>query len=213
MRFRFLLFVALPVSASAVAEAQRPRIEIILPAQHFAATEPPRVRSEGLLVDARIHDLLVNGFPARLHYTIERWAVKRWFDGLRATGEWTMVVRHDPLDRVFRVYDVRGDAAALVGAFTTLTGADSAVGRMLRAPITPPHPGERSYYAARVDVEMLSVSDLDELERWLRGELRPAVRGDRRPATVIERTTRTFLVRVLGGERRRYTARSGSFVP
>ena len=60
---------------------------------------------------------------------------------------------------------------------------------------------------------MLSVNDLDELERWLRGELRPAVRGDRNPGTALERGARTLLVRVLGGERRRYAARTGKFVP
>jgi hypothetical protein len=213
VRFAQLFLAAWLVPAGGAVAQQRPRVEVLLPPPAMTATEPPYVRSEALLADARVHDLLTNGFPARLRYTVERWAVKRWFDDLRATAEWTVVVRHDPLSNVFRVYHVRGSNAVLAGSFPGLPSADSAIGVATRTPITPPHRGERSYYAVRVEVEMLSVSDLDELERWLRGELRPAVRGDRNPGTVLERSARTFLVRVLGGERRRYVARSERFVP
>ena len=62
-----------------------------------------------------------------------------------------------------------------------------------------------------VDIEALSVSDLDELERWLRGELRPAVRGKRAPIPAIQRGLGTLLSRVLGGERRQYEAKSSTF--
>lgn len=192
---------------------QRTRVELTLPPAPLIAVEGPRVSSDRLLADARVHDLLVNGFPARLRYTVERWAVKRWFDDLRASIEWDVIVRHDPLRNVFRVVRLRGDEAVLVGSYETLAGADSALGTPARSGIAPPHRGERSYYALRVDVEMLSVNDLDELERWLRGELRPAVRGDRNPGTALERGARTLLVRVLGGERRRYAATTGKFVP
>lgn len=195
------------------AAQQRTRVDVALPPAALLATEGPRVSSEWLLADGRVHDLLVNGFPARIRYTVERWAVKRLFDDLRASSEWDVVVRHDPLRNVFRVIRVRGEDAVVVGSYTSLTGADSALGAPARSGITPPHRGERSYYSLRVDVEMLSVNDLDELERWLRGEARPAVRGDRNPGTALERGARTLLVRVLGGERRRYTARTGKFVP
>jgi hypothetical protein len=57
----------------------------------------------------------------------------------------------------------------------------------------------------------LSVSDLDQLERWLRGELRPAVRGENNPLTAIGEGARTLVTRILGGERRHYEKRSGTF--
>jgi hypothetical protein len=213
MRFLLpLLTIALFPGTTVVAQ-QRTRVDLVLPPAALLAVEGPRVRSHQLLADARVHDLLVNGFPARVRYSVERWAVKRWFDDLRASAVWDVIVRHDPLRNVFRVVRIRGDEAVLVGSFTSLSGADSALGATARTPITPPHPGERSYYSLRVDVEMLSVNDLDELEAWLRGEVRPAVRGDRNPGTALERGARTLLVRVLGGERRRYTARTGKFVP
>lgn len=192
---------------------QRTRVDLVLPPAARLVVEGPRVSSDRLLADGRVHDLLVNGFPARVRYTVERWAVKRWFDDLRASVEWDVIVRHDPLRNVFRVIRVRGENPVLVGSFSSLGAADSALGMSAQSGITPPNRGERSYYSLRVDVEMLSVNDLDELERWLRGELRPAVRGDRNPGTALERGARTLLVRVLGGERRRYAARTGKFVP
>ena len=87
------------------------------------------------------------------------------------------------------------------------------LGRSYRAVIAPPPAGERSYYVLRVEVRMVSVTDLHELERWLRGELRPAVRGRRNPGTAIERGAGRLLVKLLGGETRRYAARSERFVP
>jgi hypothetical protein len=204
------LLAGLGIAAGAGAQ-DRPRIEIILP--QSVGNQAPIVRAERLLTDARVRDLLTSGFPARINYTLERWAIRRWFDDLRASFEWSALVRHDPLSGTFRVYRIRGASVALVGEYATLTAADSALGAPVRTGITPPNRGERSYYALQVDVEMLSVSDLNELERWLRGELRPAVRGDRNPGTVLERGARTLLVRVLGGERRRYVARSERFAP
>jgi hypothetical protein len=211
---RTLLGALAGLAIAAGAGAQdRPLVQVVLPPGQSGGSEPPIVRSERLLADARVRDLLTSGFPARINYTLERWAIKRWFDDLRATFEWSALVRHDPLSGTFRVYRIRGASVALVGDYATLAAADSALGTPVRTGITPPHRGERSYYSLQVDVEMLSVSDLNELERWLRGELRPAMRGDRNPGTVLERGARTVLVRVLGGERRRYVARSERFAP
>jgi hypothetical protein len=69
----------------------------------------------------------------------------------------------------------------------------------------------RYYYNVVLDVETLSVSDLDELQRWLSGELQPAVRGKRAPLSALRRGFGTLLSRVLGGEKRHYEARSGTF--
>jgi hypothetical protein len=55
------------------------------------------------------------------------------------------------------------------------------------------------------------VSDLDEVERWLRGELRPAVRGQRNPGTAVTRGVRTVVAKLLGAEKRHYEERSGKF--
>jgi hypothetical protein len=56
------------------------------------------------------------------------------------------------------------------------------------------------------------VTDLDEVGRWLRGEMQPAVRGDGNPGTALGRGLRRLFVRLLGAERRNLQTRSATFV-
>ncbi|MCR4341514.1 MAG: hypothetical protein NUW01_16675 [Gemmatimonadaceae bacterium] len=203
-----LLLTAMP----AVAAAQEPRIEVRLPAPAAHATESPFTRSAGLLREP-MSGLLRSGFPARIRYKIERWAAGGFADDLRATREWNVIVRYDQLASVFTVVRVFRGTATQLGQAATIGGADSIVARLTRTPMPPPRRGERSYYTLTIELEMLSLSDLDELEHWLRGEFRPAVRGERNPGTAVTRGIRTLLVRLLGGEKRRYEARSPTFTP
>ena len=200
------------VAVPAVAAAQEPQIEIRLPAPEMRATESPFTRSVGLL-RAPMSDLLRSGFPARIRYKIERWAAGGFADDLRATREWSVIVRYDQLEGVFNVVRVFRGTATQLGQAATISGADSIVARLTRTPMPPPRRGERSYYTLTIELEMLSLSDLDELEHWLRGEFRPAVRGERNPGTALTRGIRTLVVRLLGGEKRRYEARSPTFTP
>lgn len=199
-------------AAPGLARAQEPDIEVRLPAPAARATESPFIRSAGLL-RAPMTDLLRSGFPARIRYKIERWAIGGWADDLKATREWSVIVRYDQLARVYRVMRVFRGTATPLGESATIAGADSIVARLTRTPMPPPRRGERSYYTLIIELEMLSLGDLDELEHWLRGEFRPAVRGERNPGTALTRGIRTVLVRLLGGEKRRYEARSVTFTP
>jgi hypothetical protein len=63
----------------------------------------------------------------------------------------------------------------------------------------------------RADIETLDLKDLDELTRWLRGELGPAVQGRKNPGTALGRGMRTLVSRVMGGEVRRLETRSPRF--
>jgi hypothetical protein len=203
-----LLLTAMPP----VAAAQEPRLEVRLPAPAARATESPFTRSAGLLREP-MSGLLRSGFPARIRYKIERWAAGGFADDLRATREWNVIVRYDQLASVFTVVRVFRGTTTQLGQAATIGGADSIVARLTRTPMPPPRRGERSYYTLTIELEMLSLSDLDELEHWLRGEFRPAVRGERNPGTAVTRGIRTLLVRLLGGEKRRYEARSPTFTP
>lgn len=193
--------------------AQEPEIEVLLPAPASRATEAPFTRTAGLLRSPPMNDLMRSGFPARIRYKIERWAVGGWADDLRATREWTLIVRYDQLGGVFKVVRVFRETATPLGESATIAGADSIVARLTRTPMPPPRRGERSYYTLGIELEMLSLGDLDELENWLKGELQPAVRGERNPGTALTRGIRTLVVRLLGGEKRRYEARSPTFTP
>lgn len=209
---RVTLLVTLAVLPG-VAAAQEPELEVRLPAPAARASESPFTRTAGLLRADPMDELMRSGFPARIRYKIERWSAGGWADDLRATREWNVVVRYDQLGGVFSVVRVFRGTATPLGEASTIAGADSIVARLTRTPMPPPRRGERSYYTLTVELEMLSMSDLDELENWLRGEFRPAVRGERSPGTAITRGIRTLFVRLLGGEKRRYEARSATFTP
>lgn len=195
------------------AGAQKPQVQIVLPDKAVLAEEPPWVRSGGLLSDGPMKDLLVNGFPARLHYTMERWATGGWFDDIKATGEWDVVVKYDALGKRYHLFRAVANRATEVGNYATLDEAQEILDAPFRAPISVPRRGQRSYYNLVLDIETLSLTELDEVEQWLRGEMRPAVRGKKNPGTAVSRGVRTLMLRLLGGEKRRYEARSGTFRP
>lgn len=188
--------------------AQRARLEVSVP----VVGQPPIVRAVDVLADKDMRDLLINGFPARLHFRGELWSVSGWFNDLERTVEWDIVVQFDAFTKSYRVLRILGEQLTALGTFADLDGASAAIASPFRLPIVPPtRRGGRFYYSASLDLETLSMSDLDELERWLRGELKPAVRGQRNPGTALTRGLRTLFVRLLGGEKRHYEAQSSTF--
>lgn len=208
------LALASGVAAPPSVAAQRPGVlELQLPARGAQLVEGPLVRSVGVLADNQLRDLLRNGFPARLHFRVELWSVGGVLNDLEGATEWNVVVRHDPLDKTYRVARFAGDRVAQLGRYRDLPAAQQVVERVYRAPLVPRRRGRSYYYAVVLDVETLSLTDLDEVERWLKGELRPAVRGRRNPGTALTRGVRTLMVRLLGGEARRYELRSATFAP
>jgi hypothetical protein len=193
--------------------AQKTRLEILAPAGNGWGDEPPSVTSAGLLSDATMRDLLSNGFPARLHYRLERWQSGRWFDDLKAAFEWDVVMKYDVLGKKYQVVRLVNNKPQSLGEYVEVTDAENAVEGPYKTAISLPRKGVRGYYNLLLDVEMLSLSDLDEVNRWLRGELKPAVSGKKNPGTAIGRGVRTLIVRLLGGEKRHYEARTGTFRP
>ncbi|MFN2566107.1 MAG: hypothetical protein ABR499_14010 [Gemmatimonadaceae bacterium] len=200
-------------------QAQRgARLDVALPSRasdggngSAAGAVGPAVAFAHVLDDEQTRELVRAGFPAQLHFRLELWRVGRWVDELERSTEWDMVVGFDPASQSYRVRRRFGRQLEDLGAFATLASAQAASERPLRVPLTPRRPGRRYYYNLILDVEALSVSDLDQLERWLRGELRPAVRGENNPLSAIGSGARTLVTRILGGERRHYEKRSATF--
>ncbi|MFN2637515.1 MAG: hypothetical protein ABR585_10845 [Gemmatimonadaceae bacterium] len=187
------------------------RLEVLPPPQNAWADEAPSVASAGLLSDAAIRDLLANGFPARLHYRLERWVAGRIFDDLKAAFDWDVILKYDVLGKKYQAVRVINNKPELLGEFPTLDDAAVTTEAAYKPNISLPRKGQRGYYNLLLDVETLSLSDLDEVERWLRGELKPAVSGKKNPGTALGRGVRTLVVRLLGGEKRHYEARTGTF--
>lgn len=208
-----LALLVTTVGGSAPAQAPRPHVELTLPPPASLATSPPVVRTIGVLEAGRTPELVRNGFPARLHYKVERWAAGTFVNDVKATAEWEVIAEYDALAKTYRLVRATPQAAVVIGDYQTLGEADDALDDAYTAPISIPRRGDKSYYELTLTVEAMSLSDLDEVRRWLRGELRPAVSGKRNAGTAVTSGVRTLFVRILGGERVEYRATTGVFRP
>lgn len=180
----------------------------------MAANSPPRgayVRAQSLLGGAKLRELMRSGFPAAMSFRLELWREGGLFDELEQSEQWSVLVRYDPYSQEFFVVRRQRNAVEDFGSFPTLADAEAVLAKPYEVILQPQRSGSRYYYNVVVDIEALSVSDLDELERWLRGELRPAVRGKRAPIPALQRGLGTLLSRLLGGERRQFEAKSATF--
>lgn len=214
MRLTILLAAALLALPSPLPAQRGGQLEIALQTRGGAESNGPLVRTSGMIADREMRGLLRSGFPARLHFRVELWSEEGWFNSLERSVEWDIVIRQDPLDGSLRaVRIVSGDTLASSRRFRTAEDLEEWLAFPYRVPLSASGRRGRHYYNAVLDVEVLSLSDLDEVDRWLRGEVRPAIRGDRNPTTALTRGIRTLMVRLLGGERRHYEARSASFRP
>lgn len=193
----------LPAMAAAAAEAQSAVRLRIRPAAAEQGYEP-RVEAEGLLRDAALRDALESGLPLRFRLRVELWE-DRLFDRLVATEETAFALSQDPLDRSL-VLTLAGGELRL----PTLADAERALARQLTVQVRPTRRG-RYYYLGRLEVETLSLSDLEELRRWLRGEVGPAVEGRGSAGGAVESGLRRVLIRVMGLPTRRLEGRSDSF--
>jgi hypothetical protein len=171
----------------------------------------PTVSGIDLLADGKTRDLMRNGFPARLHFRLELWTTGGLFNKLEGTREWDVVVRFEPLTKHYMAGRIAEDRVTLLGDFERLPDLVTAVAAPYAVPLLPQRRGQRYYYNAVVDIEMLSLRDLDEVEHWLRGDLQPAIHGQRGAGTAMTNGLRTLFLRLIGAERRHYEARSKTF--
>ena len=199
------------LGASLGAQERTPGVAIDLPATERLADEGPTVRAQGVLTAPNLSALVTAGFPARLRFRVELWAEGRLVDAMQRAATWDVVVRRLGGDERYEVTQLVGAQRVALGSYRALADAAAAAERAVRVPLRAPADGRSHYFVATVEVEALSVTDLDEVNRWLRGELQPALRGDRAAAPALGRGVRTLATRLLGGDRRRYEARSRSF--
>lgn len=167
----------------------------------------PRIQVTDLLRDGQFVSLMRAGLPLRLHYRLELWrSVSNWFDGHVREASWDAVAHYDPLADDFVL--VRS------GGATTRAATGDALGRGIALPykvtLTATGAG-RYYYVCRLDVTTLNETDLQEIERWLKGEVAPAVQGGGDLGDAIVRGAQRVLVRIAGLPRLSLEARSEPF--
>ena len=200
----FALLSALSMAiASPLAAQRRPSLDVT---PSVAGSSGAVVNATNLLAEQDIRDLVRSGFPASLRFRLELWRAGGLFDDLEGRLDWDLIVQYDPTAQRYRVVRRQGGQLEDLGSFSTLSTAQTVLERPSRATLSPDRAGVRYYYAVSLDIEALSVSDLDQLERWLRG----AKSGT--AASAVGNGVRTLMLRMLGGEKRHYTARSGVFV-
>lgn len=203
-------------SVSSVASAQPatgvrtgPRIDITLPTAQTSVS----VRLVQVADGARFDTLLHNGFDVRIHARAELWQAGRLRNRVVAGTSWELILHYDVLDKTYTVVRINAEGTPTsLGTYRRLEDAKAALALPYLPPLRRPRGGTPHYFSVQVDVETLDVDELDELARWLRGELRPAVQGRGNPGTAISRGVRTLVSRAMGGEVRRLEARSPRFV-
>jgi hypothetical protein len=201
LRLLAALLVLLAAYAPPAAAQPRPlTLSVRGPAEQWR----PAVRLDGVLRDRALFEALEGGLPLRFHLRVELWR-KDVIDQLVEARETSRALLKGPLDGGYVLEDGRRERA-----YANLPAVEAALQAAFQ-PAMRPHSGGRYYYLAKLEVETLSLSDLEELRRWLRGEARPAVTGEKPVGRAVERGLRRFVVRLLGLPTRSYEARTPSF--
>jgi hypothetical protein len=167
-----------------------------------------RLEIDNLVTDPGLLEAIHSGLPLRIRILVQLWR-DGFFDSQEGQYQWRATVIFDPLTRRYRVQPVAPSGEG--GEMNTLEEVQAVFRQTLDVPLRPRRSG-RYYYLADVEMETLSLSDLEELQRWLQGDLAPAVTGDEGIGSALARGVRRVLVRMLRLPAKRFQIRSPSFV-
>jgi hypothetical protein len=175
-----------------------------------AGSRAPIVRSENLLSDGRWLTALRSGLPVRLHYKVEVWRSRgAWFDAFERQVEWDVVLRHEPLLDQYTLLTLVGGRVR-ERRYATVDALGAALAFAYQVSARPTQNG-RYYYAASLEISTLSDSDLDELQRFLEGDLGEVAQGKEGLGDAVGRGATRFLLRLAGLPSLRLEVRSLSF--
>lgn len=213
LRLRAAISTVLLAFAGGTLRAQaEPTLEIRLPAADELTTMGPLVLATNMLSSAHSREPLAAGFPARFHFLVTLWSEGRFTNAVERRAEYDVIVRYLAIEKKYEVVQLMNDRPPFsLGKFDHVEDAERAVARPTRVPITAFASKKPLYYRATLDVTILGESDLDEVDRWLKGEVEPAIHGDRNPGTTVTRSIRRLASRLLGGDSRQFEAVTPSF--
>jgi hypothetical protein len=160
-----------------------------------------------LLGEGRLQEALQEGLPLRVRARIELWR-DGFFDNQQGVFEWRMNVIRDPLGAGFLM--VGPGPPRQDRDLASLDALRGALATSLVIPLQPIEEG-RYYFLGWVEVETLSLSDLEELQRWMEGDLGRVLTGDRAMDQAFERGVGRLLVRALGLPTRRVRVQTPTF--
>ncbi len=213
------LAIALLLSAGPAARAQnvaggeaqaKPALTLTLFPGAADTLDSVVVRAAHLLEDPVFDGALKNGFPVRYHFSLQLWQLGFLFDRLSREAQWDAVVRLDPLTGEYDV--VRSGGGRAVTHFTSLEAANRALSTPFRVELLPrAGRGARYYYLATLDISSLSLTELEEVERWLQGDVGPTMQPKGNFGDALADAARRLLIRFSGLPRRRLEQRSPTF--
>jgi hypothetical protein len=167
----------------------------------------PVVRTVDLLADGRWIATMQEGLPVRLGYRLELWKSKNaWFDGLQRLVEWDVVVRWEPVLFEFSVRTITGSGLR-ERRYATREALATALGARYQIALRPTTAGTH-YYVGSLDISTLSDSDIQELDRFLKGGNDQGQAGEADAGSVLGRRVTRLLLRLAGLPRLRLEARS-----
>jgi hypothetical protein len=160
--------------------------------------------------DGRWLAALRSGLPVRLHYKVEVWRSRgAWFDAFERQAEWDVVLHHEPLLDQYTVLTLVGGRVR-ERRYATVDALSAALAFAYQVSVRPGQTG-RYYYAASLEISTLSDSDLDELQRFLEGDLGQVSEGKEGVGDAVGRGATRFLLRLAGLPSLRLEVRSVSF--
>jgi hypothetical protein len=196
-----LLILFVVAAAIPPAAAQQPSLTVT------RQSDVPRIQAAGLLADGQFIALMRSGFPLRLHYRLELWRARAtWFDQFVSEATWDAVARHDPIADDFVLIRAPGG--------TTRHASADDLARALQIPYyltLAPRSTGRFYFLCRLEVTTLNDTDLEELTRWLKGDVSPAVSGKGNVGSALARGAQRIIERIAGLPRLTLEARSEAF--
>jgi hypothetical protein len=212
VRLLVLAALALPAAPSLTAQANGGvTLSVsLVPDASRKEGQLPEARVTGLLEDDRWTSALLSGLPLRLHYRLELWRSRAsWFDAVVRSIDWDVVVRREPLLDQYSVTTVLLGRTRLQ-RYPDLNALGAALGVAYRIAVRASDEGEY-YYVATLSVSTLSDSDLDEMDRVMRGETGAATDDNGNVGDAVSRSARRVLLRVAGLPIMRVEGKSATF--
>ena len=116
----------------------------------------------------------------RLHYRVEVWRSRGgWFDAFERQAEWDVVLRHEPLLDQYTVLTLVGDRVQ-ERRYATIDALSAALAFAYQVSVRPAAARGATTTPRRSEISTLSDSDLDELQRFLEGDLGDVAQGKER---------------------------------
>ncbi len=181
-----------------------PRLTIDVRRDSGGALLAPLVRAQHLLSDGVFLGAVHNGFAVRFAFRLSLWRSATLFDHLVSEAAWEAVIVQNPVENRFELLPPQGS----VRTFDDPVRLDSALAVAYPVDLLPPGPGGRYYYVASLEVESLTANELEDVQRWLRGDVERAITGRGDVGNALTRGARILLIKLSGLPHRSFEARA-----